>query len=46
MFKYAIDLRSMTQGRGEFTMDFDRYEEAPADVQAKVIADRKKDVEK
>ena len=46
MSKYAIDLRSMTQGRGEFRMEFDRYEEAPSDVQQKVINDRKKELEK
>ena len=46
MFKYALDLRSITQGRGEFTMSFDRYEEAPMDVQTKVIEARKKDAEK
>jgi len=34
---YAIDLRSMTQGRGRFELDFERYEEAPAPVQQKVI---------
>ena len=43
--KYATDLRSMTQGRGGFTMTFERYEEAPADVQAKVIEYRKKELE-
>jgi len=46
MFKYALDLRSMTQGRGEFTMSFERYEEAPMDVQARVIEARKKEAEK
>ena len=46
MFKYSLDLRSMTQGRGEFVMEFDRYEEAPAEVQAKVIEARKKEAEK
>ncbi|MCL1884329.1 MAG: elongation factor G [Defluviitaleaceae bacterium] len=45
MLKYAIDLRSMTQGRGSFTMEFDRYEDSPADVQQKVIAARKKELE-
>ena len=29
MFKYATDLRSMTQARGWFTMSFERYEEVP-----------------
>ena len=38
MFKYATDLRSMTQARGSFTMAFERYEEVPADVAKKVIA--------
>ena len=40
--KYSIDLRSMTQGRGSYTFNFERYEEAPADVQQKVIAARAK----
>ncbi|HOQ17074.1 MAG TPA: elongation factor G [Defluviitaleaceae bacterium] len=43
MYKYATDLRSMTQARGSFTMEFDRYEEAPMDVQEKVIEARKKE---
>ena len=37
MFKYATDLRSMTQGRGSFTMRFERYEEVPATSAKKVI---------
>ena len=37
--KYATELRSMTQARGEFEMTFARYEEAPASVSEKVIAD-------
>lgn len=45
MLKYAIDLRSMTQGRGTFTMEFERYDEAPSDVQQKVIAARKLELE-
>ncbi len=36
--KYATDLRSMTQGRGYFTLEFARYETAPGDVSQKVIA--------
>jgi len=45
MLKYATDLRSMTQGRGSFTMEFERYDEAPNDVQQKVVAARKKILE-
>ena len=37
MFKYATDLRSMTQARGSFTMEFARYEEAPQSISEKVI---------
>ena len=43
MFKYATDLRSMTQARGSFTMKFERYEEVPADVAKKIIESAKKD---
>ena len=38
LFEYAIDLRSMTQGRGEFTMEFVRYEEVPQMYADKIIA--------
>ncbi|HEX2946249.1 MAG TPA: elongation factor G [Clostridia bacterium] len=44
MFKYANDLRSMTQGRGSFHQHFDRYEEAPGNVAQKVIEEAKKDM--
>jgi elongation factor G len=37
IFKYAIDLRSMTQGRGDFTTEFLRYEEVPKEIADKVI---------
>ncbi len=40
--KYATDLRSMTQGRGRFTLSFERYEEVPATQAAKIIEDYKK----
>ncbi len=40
MYGYSTDLRSMTQGRGIFTLNFERYDEAPAEVQEKVIAER------
>ena len=45
MTRYAIDLRSMTGGRGLFTMRFDHYEEVPPHLAEKVIADSKKERE-
>ena len=36
MFGYATDLRSRSQGRATFTMQFDHYAEAPANVSAEV----------
>lgn len=42
MFKYATDLRSMTQGRGSFAMEFVRYEEVPAMIAKKIIDDAAK----
>ena len=43
MYKYATDLRSMTQARGSFSMRFERYEEVPAVVAQKIIAAAVKD---
>jgi len=37
LFDYAISLRAMTQARGSFTMVFDKYEEVPAHLAAKII---------
>ncbi|MBF0233186.1 MAG: elongation factor G, partial [Desulfamplus sp.] len=37
ILRYAPDLRSMTGGRGTFTLDFDHYDEVPGDIAAKVI---------
>ncbi len=45
MFRYATDLRSLTQAKGSFTMRFERYEEVPATEVAKVIEARKKEKE-
>lgn len=45
MFEYAIDLRSMTQARGSFTMEFVRYEEVPAEIAQKVIEEAKAEKE-
>ena len=41
MTTYSIDLRSMTQGRGSFSLKFERYEEAPANVQEKIVEEAK-----
>ncbi|HOP75009.1 MAG TPA: elongation factor G [Bacillota bacterium] len=40
--KYAIDLRSMTQGRADFEMAFDHYEEVPSHLAEHIIAEAKK----
>ena len=45
MFDYAIDLRSMTQGRGFFTMKFSHYEEVPFQEAEKIIAAAKEERE-
>ena len=45
MGSYTIDLRSMTQGRGSFSLKFVRYEEAPGNVQQKVIEEAKAQAE-
>jgi elongation factor G len=41
MLAYAPQLRSMTAGRGSFTMEFDHYEEVPAHLAEKVVAEAK-----
>ena len=46
MHKYATDLRSMTQSRGEYRHHFERYEEAPMEVQKKIIEARAAEKEK
>jgi elongation factor G len=38
MFGYATDLRSLTQGRGTFTLRFSHYEHAPNSIMEKVVA--------
>lgn len=45
MQKYAVDLRSMTQGRGSFAMELASYEEVPAFLAEKIIAAAKKEKE-
>lgn len=46
MFTYALDLRSITQGRAAYTMEFDHYEEVPAVEAQKIVAASPKRVEK
>ncbi len=45
LFGYSTDLRSITGGRGEFSYEFSRYEQAPSDVQEKEIETRKEQLE-
>jgi len=42
LLRYALNLRSLTQGRGSFVMEFDHYEEVPAHLSQKIIADKMK----
>ena len=42
MFGYATDLRSQTQGRGTFTMEFKKYGEVPKSISEKIIGERAK----
>jgi elongation factor G len=42
LLRYALNLRSLTQGRGSFVMEFDHYEEVPAHLSQKIIAEREK----
>jgi len=45
MYRYAIDLKSMTQGRGSFTMEFNSYEEVPARLAEDIIKKAKAEQE-
>ena len=45
MFSYANDLRAMTQARGSFTLEFDRYEEVPGQLAQKIIEAHKAEEE-
>jgi len=38
--RYAIDLKSMTQGRGSYILEFSHYEEVPAHITQKIVAER------
>ncbi len=45
IYGYGTDLRSMTGGSGDYEYEFTRYEQAPADVQAKIVAASKEEEE-
>jgi elongation factor G len=45
MLRYATDLRSMTQGRGSYTMRLSHYDPVPAHLQAKIIEEHKKEAD-
>ena len=40
MLRYATDLRSQTQGRGTYTIEFDHYDEVPAHLVQRIVAAR------
>lgn len=42
LFEYAIDLRSMTQGRGDFKINFEKYEEVPSNISEKIVEEYNK----
>ncbi|MCK5160543.1 MAG: elongation factor G, partial [Candidatus Aureabacteria bacterium] len=46
VFRYSTELRSMTGGRGTFTVEFSHYEEVPAHIAPKIIEEAKKQKEK
>ncbi len=41
MFGYTTDIRSMTQGRGSVSMEFDHYDTVPANVEKTIVESRK-----
>jgi elongation factor G len=42
VLRYATDLRSITQGRGSFEMEFDHYDQVPAHLADKIVAEAQK----
>ena len=45
LFDYAVTVRSMTQGRGNYFMEFERYDQVPGNIAEKIIADHKAEEE-
>lgn len=46
MYRYAIDLKSITQGRGSYSMEFDHYEDVPQQIAKDIIEQSAKEQEK
>ncbi len=46
IMRYAIDLKSMTQGRGYFTVEFNHYEEVPSNITQKIVAEHEAEKQK
>ncbi len=44
VLRYAIDLKSITQGRGSYTLEFSHYEEVPTFITQKIVAERQKEI--
>jgi elongation factor G len=42
MLRYSTDLRSLTQGKGSYSMEFDHYDQVPAHMSQKVVEDAKR----
>ena len=42
MFGYATSIRSLTEGRGTFTMEFDKYQEVPENIAQEIIEGKRK----
>ena len=43
--RYAQDLRSLTQGRGSYRIEFDHYDPVPANLEQRVVEEAKRDLE-
>jgi elongation factor G len=44
MLRYTTDLRSMTGGRGVFTMEYDHHEQVPAHIASEIVTARQKEL--
>ena len=46
LYQYAVDLRSMTQGRATYARELSHYDPVPKEIEAKVVAESKEEKEK